>query len=465
MVNALRQGRPREPRPVSRRELFRLGAGAAAAAAAVPALAACSPGNLGGGGSTKKLSASPANKNLSGEVTIWDRQGDLFKVFDHAIKGFEKKYPKVKVHHVAVDVDTKLPKTLVSGTNVPDGSFWEDVNLQGSADHLTDLSDLLAPYEKDIIRFKIDVNTIGGRTVGVPWDLDPGLLYYREDVLEQAGVDPASIATYDDLTDAAKAVKEKNPKAKPIHIEGDPATSQLWLEMFANQQGTGMVDASGKLRLDSPQYRQILTWMNDVVKSGLGSPTKYLQPTDIATLDNGTQALVPFAIWFDYAPQLLLKKTKGKWRATLLPAWQDGGARSGIMGGSSFVIPAKSKNPELAWRVFEYLVFDPDGYRAVYGPGSIYPNGLNTSLPSYKPALKPDKPLFKPVSALGNQDLWSVFTKAAAQVPGGYRIAPWYNQAVPILGNNLQQMFQGKMSVDDCLTKSADKIQKNLVNR
>jgi hypothetical protein len=45
------------------------------------------------------------------------------------------------------------------------------------------------------------------------------------------------------------------------------------------------------------------------------------------------------------------------------------------------------------------------------------------------------------LSALGNQDLWSVFTKAAAQVPGGYRIAPWYNQAVPYLGNNLQQML------------------------
>jgi lactose/L-arabinose transport system substrate-binding protein len=450
---------------VSRRTLFRLGAGTAAAVAVPSVLGGCSPGNLSGSGATSaKLSSSPAT-SLSGEVTIWDRQGDLFKVFDHAIKGFEKKYPKVKVNHVAVDVDGKLPKTLVSGTNVPDGSFWEDVNLQGSADHLTDLSDLLAPYKKDIIQFKLDVNTIGGRTVGVPWDLDPGLLYYREDVLEQAGVDPNSLTTYDSLVAAARTIKQRNPAARPIHIEGDPAVGQLWLEMFANQQGTAMIDENGKLQLDSPKYRQILTWMHDVVTNELGTPTKYLQPTDIATLENGTQSLVPFAIWFDYAPQLLLNKTKGKWRATLLPAWNESGARSGIMGGSSFVIPAKSRNPELAWKVFEYFVFDPDGYRAVYGPGSIYPNGLNTSLPSYKPALQPDKPLFKPVPALGNQDLWSVFTKAAAQVPGGYRIAPWYNQAVPYLGNNLQQMLQGKMSVDDCLSQSAEKIQKNLVER
>jgi lactose/L-arabinose transport system substrate-binding protein len=72
---------------VSRRTLFRLGAGTAAAVAVPSILGGCSPGNLSGTGATPaKLSRSPA-KSLSGEVTIWDRQGDLFKVFDHAIKG------------------------------------------------------------------------------------------------------------------------------------------------------------------------------------------------------------------------------------------------------------------------------------------------------------------------------------------------------------------------------------------
>jgi lactose/L-arabinose transport system substrate-binding protein len=205
--------------------------------------------------------------------------------------------------------------------------------------------------------------------------------------------------------------------------------------------------------------------MQTVVKEGLGAPSKYLTPSDIATYENGTQSLVPFAVWFDYAPQLLFKQTTGKWRATLLPAWKDGGARSGIMGGSSFVIPAKAKNPELAWLAFEYLVFKPAGYQAVYGPNSVYPNGLNTSLPSYKPALNPDQPLFKPVAALGNQDIWSIFTKAADTVPGGYSIPSWFNRAVPYLGNNLQKLLGGSMSVDDVLSNSTQQIQKNLITR
>lgn len=441
----------------SRRQLMKLGAGVAGTAA----LAACAPGNSV---TPTKLASAPP-KELTGDVVIWDREGDLFKVFDEALKGFRTLHPKLNVKHVAVNVDAKLPSALITGTNVPDGSFWEDVNIQGSAAHLTDLTDRLKPYLAETIQYKIDVNTVKGRIVGVPWDLDPGLLFYRDDILKDAGVDPKSIASYDDLLAAARKIKAKNPKARPIHLEGDTALGQLWLEMFANQQGTGMVDKNGKLQLDSDKYRQILTWMQTVVKEELGAPSKLGTPSDLASFENGTQSLMLFAIWFDYSPQMLFKQTAGKWRTMELPAWTAGGARSGVMGGSSFVIPSQSKNPEAAWALFEYLVFKPEGYKAVYGPSSVYPNGLNTSLPSYKPALNPGEPLFKPVAGLGYQDIWTVFTKAAAQVPAGYRIAPWYNQAVPYLGNNLQKMLAGQMTVDDCLKTSTDQIQKNLIDR
>jgi ABC-type glycerol-3-phosphate transport system substrate-binding protein len=137
----------------------------------------------------------------------------------------------------------------------------------------------------------------------------PGLLYYREDVLEQACVDPNSLTTYDFLVAVARTIKQRNPAARPIHIEGDPAVGLLWLEMCANQQGTAMIDENGKLQLDSPKYRQILSWMHDVVTNELGTPTKYLQPTDGQlgtdygnvwgqTLATSTLASLPVLIFF-----------------------------------------------------------------------------------------------------------------------------------------------------------------------
>ncbi|GAA3117067.1 sugar ABC transporter substrate-binding protein [Nonomuraea salmonea] len=420
----------------------------------------------GTGAEPSKLTKPTATASAAkGEITIWNRSGDLFKVFDAAIGEFRKAYPNVKVNHQAVDIDAKLANTLISGTDVPDGSFWDDAKIGGQAEHLFDLTDLIAPYKDQTSAYKLSVNTVDGKIYGVPWDLDPGLLWYREDILEDAGVDPAGLATYDDLLAAARTVKEKDPKTKPIHLEKTPFLSQLWLEMLANQQGTSLTDAQGKLRLDSEEYRRIFGWIDTAVKDGLVTHAPYLEPADVNTLDNGQQVFVPWAIWWSFAPQQLLKNTKGKWRAAPLPAWTPGGARSGAMGGSSFVIPAKAKNPELAWLLYEFLCFKEPGYTAVYGPNDVYPGGLSTSIPSYQPALDPAKPLFQPIEALGGQDLWKVAVDAAATIPAAAPIPWWWAQSVDYLGNNMQRLIDGQMTPDQVISDSAEKIQRNLIDR
>ncbi|MEU8147513.1 extracellular solute-binding protein [Nonomuraea sp. NPDC048901] len=437
-----------------------LGIGALAAAGA------CAPG--GGTSAAPSKLAKPtvsASTSAKGEITIWNRSGDLFKVFDAAIGKFREAHPGVKVNHLAVDIDAKLANTLISGTDVPDGSFWDDAKIGGQSEHLYDLTDLIAPYRDKVAPYKLSVNTVGGKIFGVPWDLDPGLLWYREDILQDAGVDPAGIGTYDDLLTAARTIKEKDPKTKPIHLDKNPFLGQLWLEMLANQQGTSLADAQGRLRLESAEYRRTLTWIQDAVKGDLVTHAPYLEAADINTLDSGQQVFVPWAIWWSFAPQQLLKATKGKWRAAPLPAWTPGGARSGAMGGSSFIIPAKAKNPELAWLLYEFLCFTEPGCTAVYGPNSIYPGGLSTSVPSFTPALKPDKPLFKPIDALGGQDLWKVAVEAAATIPAAAPIPVWWAQSVDYLGDNTQRLIEGKMSPDDVIAESAKKIQRNLIDR
>lgn len=449
----------------SRRRFLQAALGAGALAASGSVLAAC------GGGSSlaakpTTLASTSAGASTAGEITIWDRSGDLFKVFDGVIASFNKSYPNIKVHHEQVDIDAKLPNALITGSGLPDGSFWDDAKIPSQHEHLTDLSTLLAPYKASTVPYKLDVNTVDGKIYGVPWDLDPGLLYYRADILDKAGIDPDTITTYDKLLEAARTVKAKvNPDARPIHFDKSPFLGQLWLEMLANQLGTSMADAGGKLRLDSPQYRQIFQWIQTAVQDKLVSHTTYLDPTDLKLLDNGTQVFVPWAIWWDAAPQQLLKSSKGKWRAMQLPAWSEGGSRTGIMGGSSFLIPAKAKNPELAWLFYEHLVYKKEGYTAVYGPNSIYPGGLNTSVPSYLPALDPAKPLFKPFAGMANQDLWSVSVQAGKATGRGTPLPSWWTGAVDYLGSNLQKLMDGKMTPDEVIAKSTSAIEKNLINR
>ncbi|WP_353650845.1 extracellular solute-binding protein [Nakamurella sp. A5-74] len=434
------------------------------------AVTACAPGgdtgsSSGSAGAAPTALQAPDKTSPKGEITIWDRSGDLYKVFDSVIADFNKKYPDIKVNHQAVDIDAKLQNTLITGTDVPDGVFLDDAKVGGYADYLWNLSDVLKPYQADIAPQKVAVNTVNGGIYGVPFDLDPGLLFYNATALKAAGIDPGQIKTYDDLTAAAKKYQQYKPGSKPIHLEQSAFLGQLQLEMFASQLGTSLADDKGELRLNSPEYTQILTWLDTVQKQGLGTRAEYLSPSDIGALDSGEQVFYPWAIWFDFAPQQQLTKTKGDWRAMPLPAWKDGGARSGAMGGSSFVLPKAGKNSQLAWLFYEFMMFDEAGYTAVYGPNDVYPGGLNTSIPAYQPAANPDKALFKPIKEMGNQDLWATAVEAGEQIPAGAPIPSWWAGAVDYLGNNIQKMLDGTMTPQQVIDTSAKDIQANLIDR
>jgi ABC-type glycerol-3-phosphate transport system substrate-binding protein len=427
-------------------------------------LAAC--GVPGGGDKPATLSTPTAPASASGEITLWMRNDDLFKVFQTVVPAFNAKYPNVKVNLKGVDIGTKFAPALISGSGLPDGSFWEDDQIGAHADRLYDLTQLMAPHRADTLQYKLDTLTVNNRLVGVPWDTDPGLLYYNDKIVQDAGVDPTTLTSYDALLEAARKIKAKNPKARPIPLEQDNALGMMWYTMFLNQQqGFGLVDASGNLTIDGEASRNALTWIKTVVDEDLGARQKFASTAQITMLDEGVISLVPWASWFIFIPQSGLKKTTGQWKVANLPAWKQGGARSGVMGGSSFVIPAKAKSPELAWLFYEFAIYSTEGYTKVFSKNSVYPTGLNTVVPSVKSALDANKPLVDKLPQLGGVDNWGISTTAALQIPGGFRLPSWYGQAAKYLGANIQQLMDGKMSVDDVISKSTTDIKKNLIDR
>ena len=365
---------------------------------------------------------------------------------------FNRVYPDIKINHVQVDVDTKLPPTLAAGVDVPDGSFYEDINIVQVQEDLHDLSPWIDEYLDNIVPFKRSVYTFDNRVVAVPWDFDPMVLWYREDVFDKADVDPAGLTTFTALTNAASTIKEKVPSASaPIFFDGLAANIQGMVAGFGNQLHTPMVTASGQPNLNNPQFLQVLTWMKDITDKKLATIAQGGTTDEFAAVNQGSEVIIPSGTYYDYLFQFQATTTAGKWRATLLPAWTKGGARSGVDGGSGFIVPSKGKQPYLAFLWFAFLNFNKVGYTAQFGPNKIYPQGLNTVLPSYLPALDASKPLFKPFKAVGDQNLWALFTEAAKQVPGGFRLPTWYNQAANYFGSNVELLMAGKMEPQQVL--------------
>jgi lactose/L-arabinose transport system substrate-binding protein len=405
--------------------------------------------------------------DANGEVVIWDSPGDLYQVADAAIPAFNAKYPNVKVMHQAVETATttsapKLPVALVTNVNVPDGAYLQNEQIGTIQDYLYDITDWIQPYVKDIVGFDLRVDTDArGRIKGIPYDADPAFLFYRDDIIKQHGLSVDGVQTYDDLLNLARQLRAKDPSMRPIRVENDPNVIVLWTSMFANQQGTSYVDSAGKLRLNSDAFLKILKFYKTVVDEGLGVPVTIASPDDIAASDKGVQVLAPTAIWFNFFVGNLFKDSRGKWRATRLPAWTSGGARAASMGGSSFLIPAKARRPDLAWLYYQFMMFDPQGYKAYFGPNKLYPGGINTLIPAYKGAW--GTKLMDNPSSLGGQDLWSLATQAANDIPQNYYYPSWYSQMGDILGKNVQLMYAGKLTPQQVLQQSSDQITAQLM--
>jgi raffinose/stachyose/melibiose transport system substrate-binding protein len=124
----------------------------------------------------------------------------------------------------------------------------------------TDLAALAAPGS-------LDGANIGGKQVGIPVTAEAFGLLYNKAVLDEAGVDPSSIATRSDLEQAFQAVEATGRDA--IHFSG------LWWSLGAHftniYHTTAANDLEGKLA--------VLDSLSDGTKS-LMSDSKYLEWLD-----------------------------------------------------------------------------------------------------------------------------------------------------------------------------------------
>jgi multiple sugar transport system substrate-binding protein len=194
------------------------------------------------------------------------------------IKLFTTKYPKIKVNVTNVGQGgphyQKLRSTIQSGQGAPDVAqvefqFINSFTL-GEGD-LLDLTPYAPPTLKDSYPEWVwsQVFTNGGLW-GIPQDTGPMGLLYREDLLQQAGLEAPK--TYDDFASAAQTYRSKNPKSYLVNVAPNQAgqlIAYLW------QAGVRPFSFDGqqtvKVDLASEQAKSVVKFWGDLVTSGSAS--------------------------------------------------------------------------------------------------------------------------------------------------------------------------------------------------
>ncbi|WP_453086898.1 ABC transporter substrate-binding protein [Streptomyces salinarius] len=195
------------------------------------------------------------------------------KYWDELAKSYEAKNPDVHVDVTVYswnDVDRKV-REMVEAGKAPDMAQIGAYSDYADKDLLYRADDVLSiPVQADFVSQLAAAGQVNGVQYGLPFAASTRVLFYNKTLFSEAGLQPPK--TWDDLAEAAEALKDKGvkyPYALPLGPEEAPAETMQWML----SGGGGYTDDVGTYSIDSPQNATTFTWLRDeLVGKGLTGP-------------------------------------------------------------------------------------------------------------------------------------------------------------------------------------------------
>jgi multiple sugar transport system substrate-binding protein len=216
-----------------------------------------------------------------------------------------------------------------------------------------------------------------GETYGVGLGTDVRMVFVRTDLLADAGIDAASWEpqSWDDLLEAARAVKEAHPDSYPIQLNagvsmGEATTMQgYWMALLGT--GESIVDEDGRYIVESQGILDTLELYKTIyVDEQLGDQRAQLladgRNMSFANFRDGRTAMLVEGDWFYRAVtapgsefELENRDELMTWKP--MPAQAPGEGFNGqdfvsISGGTGYVINPNTDHPQEAWRFLAYMM-------------------------------------------------------------------------------------------------------------
>lgn len=259
---------------------------------------------------------------------------------------------------------TKLLVACQSGTGAPDmcdieighvGTFLAD-------DYLLPLNDAVEPYENDVVMSRIKMYGKGDNWYGIDFHLGASVAYYNMDIMNEAGVDPSSIVTWDDYYNAGLQVLEKTGKPMCAVETGDLFLPQLMM-LEKNAQ---YVDADGNPDINTEEHADVITFIRKMIDAGICeiAPGGKVHAEEwYSHFNEGGAASICMPLWYmgrftDYMPDL-----EGKIAIYEVPVWNEGDTRCVLQGGTCTGVTTQTKNEELAKDFLAYAKLSEEGNR------------------------------------------------------------------------------------------------------
>lgn len=406
---------------------------------------------------------STVDPSISGEVTFWTFLDN--KKNDAALqKAFNEAYPNIKLKTIFVpfgDLHDKLQTTLAAGKGAPDVALVE----QGQFPRYSTgnvLEDLLQP-QYDAGKYQTLVSEYnwnrwssidGSKLLGMPWDITPGVTYYRADIFDELGLpsDPAELGEYiqdpENFFTLAQTLKANGKYAlewrdSPVHWLGD---------------SYGYYDDEMNWVRNTDEFVKFLDISKRVNQLKIAPHDGILSDKGKQRVKKGESPMFVAGNWAARALAENFPDQSGKWRATTMPFGLNVG-----MGGSTFVIPSQSANKDAAWAFVEFMTTSEAAWKLWIGE-SIQPD--------YKHITSQEWYLAHTNPYLGDQEDFRLYSELAGLIPirrytrlDGMAWPLWVEGVLKALDKNIDSktaIQQTQENVENKLKAEKEKLMKEL---
>lgn len=308
----------------------------------------------------------------AGDITIWAWDPNFnVAIMQEAAKRYTAKHPGATfkiVDMAKADVEQKLQTTLASGVtkNLPDIVLVEDYN---APKYLRSFPGAFEPLSgkvdyKGFASYKVNLMTLGGKVYGMPFDTGVSGMYYRTDLIKQAGFSDKDMQniTWDRYIEIGKQVEAKTGKKM---FAMDPQDMDK-IRIMMQSAGRWYFDKDGKLDIkNNPALKAALQIQTKFMTSGIYKPTSGWGEW-VGALNKGDVAAVITGVWITGSVKAEASQA-GKWAVAPTPSLGiPGSVNASNLGGSSWYVLAAGKEKAAAADFLnEIYAKDVDFYQSI----------------------------------------------------------------------------------------------------
>jgi multiple sugar transport system substrate-binding protein len=202
----------------------------------------------------------------------------------------------------------------------------------------------------------------------MPTDIGPGVMFYRHDLMQKAGIDPKQLsAGWDSFVEAAMQLKARTGAHVVAHARD---IKDLVIRAHLGPGEGIYYDAQGQSLVGtSPRFRQAFELAKTIRDRGLDAKVNAWSNDWSESLRRGHVGVQMMGAWLGgHLQNWLAPQTAGLWRSGPLPA---GVALS--WGGTFYAIPKKAPHKELAWDLIQHLTLNAAQQQRAFEKFNAFP--------------------------------------------------------------------------------------------